>query len=304
MKKLGIWKYIFGIIGLVVITVWTAVGTTPEERLHLIACEVGQGDAILAVYGKVQILIDGGPNDGVLECLSRYMPFWDRDIELVLMTHPDKDHYGGLIDVFEKYRINTLLVSAINSSSQDYQVLESMVGGSVTKVVVATDRTDVRLGKIHLDILHPSEEFLSANTTKITSPGDGAVLGVYASDKNENDFSVVAILRLGDFDALLTGDIEKETSDLIADKLLSKNLQKTIEYIKVPHHGSKNGLTEKLLDAVKPEIAVIPVGKNSYGHPHKEILDMLSAFGLRILRTDQLGDIEVITDGEKYWIQN
>lgn len=75
MKKLGIWKYIFGIIGLIVITVWIAVGTTPQKRLHLIVCDVGQRDAILAVYGKVQILIDGGLNDGVLNVFLGTYPF-------------------------------------------------------------------------------------------------------------------------------------------------------------------------------------------------------------------------------------
>lgn len=115
----------------------------------------------------------------------------------------------------------------------------------------------------------------------------------------------MAILRLGNFDTLLTGDIKKETSDLITDKLVTENRYKTIEYIKVPHHRSKNGLTKKLLNAVDPEIAVIPVGKNSYGVIHiKRFLDMLSALSVRILRTDELGDVEVVSDGKTFWVEN
>src|SRR4030065_2211620 len=94
------WKYILATFCLMTIVVWFAVFTFPQKKLHIIACDVGQGDAILALYGSTQILIDGGPNDRVLGCLSKYLPFWDRKVELIILTHPEKDHFSGLIQVF------------------------------------------------------------------------------------------------------------------------------------------------------------------------------------------------------------
>ena len=113
----------------------------------------------------------------------------------------------------------------------------------------------------------------------------------------------MALLRLGDFDALLTGDISPEISDIVAGKLEEKG-SPSIEYFKVPHHGSKNGLTPELLEVAMPKIAVVSVGKNSYGHPSGEIIKMLEARSIKVLRTDEVGNVEVVTDGESYWLKD
>ena len=99
----------------------------------------------------------------------------------------------------------------------------------------------------------------------------------------------------------MTGDLSPKATQ----QILERGLIKDVDYIKIPHHGSKNGLTLELLETSKPEIAVISVGrKNSYGHPHKEVLEMLASYGLRVLRTDEVGNVEIISDGKKWWIQN
>ena len=287
-----------GFLALIAITIWLAVVFYPEPKLHLIVCDVGQGDAILAVYGKTQILVDGGSNNEVLDCLSRHVPFWDREIELVILSHPQTDHFAGLIEVFRRYRVNTFLATPIDSSTQGYQVLKDTVGGSGVKVLNPSRGMVIRLGLIHLDILHPTEQYIASFTE-----GSGTnVLGAFTTSRDLNDFSIVANLRLGNFDALLTGDIGPEVSDIIAEELVESG-SRTIEYIKIPHHGSKNGLSSKLLVASSPEIAVISVGKdNRYGHPHKEVIKLLSDKGIKILRTDEVGDIEIITDGSKWWL--
>lgn len=133
--------------------------------------------------------------------------------------------------------------------------------------------------KYHLDILHPREK---------------------ENNSDLNEYSIVSLIKFGDFKAVLTGDIAQEISDEIAGKWQMGS----VDYIKVPHHGSRSGLTENLLKALTPKVAVISVGKNnSYGHPHKEIIEMLEKYKVKILRTDEMGDIEVITDGEKIWIK-
>ena len=275
-----VWKYLLGFLFLASVSVWLAAFSSQDTNLHLIVCDVGQGDAILAVYGDTQILTDGGAGNSVLTCLEKYMPFWDREIELVILTHPQLDHYGGLIEVFSRYKVGTFLTNDFDAGTQGLEALKNAMGGAMTRVVKPAAGTRLRLGMIYLDILHPS---------------NGAI------SKDPNDISIVTILRLGDFEALLTGDIGAS----VTKEIISRGRLKDVDYIKIPHHGSKNGLTPALLEESRPEIAVISVGKNnSYGHPHKEVLEMLATYGLKVFRTDRDGDVEVITDGEKWWFKN
>jgi len=281
-------KYIFGLLALATITIWLAVLAAPDDRLRLIACDVGQGDAMLVVYGQSQILIDGGPDDSVLDCLASHMPFWDRRIELVILTHPQTDHFRGLIEVFRRYKIDVFLTLPLNSSTSAYQVLRNEVGGSKTEVLDATAGKVVRLGLMQLDIVHPTKDFLAGANTSSGDP---------------NDFSIVAILSFGEFEALLTGDIGPDVMDEVIEQLALSGVEQ-VEYIKIPHHGSKNGLTKELLEASMPEVAVISVGKNPWGHPHKEVLEMLQERGVKIKRTDLDGDIKVVTDGKVWWLKD
>lgn len=281
-------KYILLFLVFVALIVWFGVLATPEKKLHLIACDVGQGDAILAVYGNIQILTDGGANNKVLDCLGRHMPFWDRTIELVILTHPDRDHFKGLIEVFRRYKIDNYLYNGLKSGSLEYQVLENEVGGGGIKTMIAREGLLLGVGEIRLDILSPTQEQLRSLSTKIME---------------KNEYSIVSILSLGNFNALLTGDVENAVLDRIAEQL-ALGAKREWEYIKIPHHGSKNGLTQKLLDVVKPDLAVISVGNNSYGHPHEEMLKILRDSDTKILRTDEMGDVEVISDGEKFWVRN
>lgn len=274
------WKYLFGFLFLASVSVWLATFSSQDTNLHLIACDVGQGDAILAVYGNTQILTDGGPGNSVLSCLERYIPFWDREIELVVLTHAQEDHYYGLIEVFKRYKVDTFLANSFSPSTQGLKALENAIGGGVVNVIGPGLGKRLRVGMIYLDIVHPE-------------------LGAFSEDLN--DISIVTILSLGNFEALLTGDIGPKATA----QMLAKTALKDVDYIKVPHHGSKNGLTQELLEAVRPEIAVISVGgKNSYSHPHQEVLDMLENYGIRIFRTDRDGNVEVISDGKSWWLKN
>ena len=293
----SVWKYIFGIIGLSFLALVLAGSSASDDKLHLITCDVGQGDAILAVYKGNQILIDGGPDRRVLDCLAKYMPFWDKKIELVILTHPQDDHYGGLIEVFRSYEVGTFVANQVDSSTAGYRVLKNLVEASGVRVVNPTNNTSFRLGLLYLDIVNPSITLASDNKEKT----DEGVLGAFTTKKDLNDYSVVAILSLGEFDALLTGDIGPN----LIPEILARGEIKDVEYIKVPHHGSKNGLTQELLERSKPDVAVISAGKNNrYGHPHQEVVDMLNNSNIKIFGTYDDGDIEVITDGESWQILN
>ncbi|KKU10467.1 MAG: internalization-related competence protein ComEC/Rec2 protein [Candidatus Woesebacteria bacterium GW2011_GWB1_45_5] len=271
--------YIFLLLILSAMGIWIAVLQFPDKNLHLVTCDVGQGDASLAIYGNIQILTDGGPDNKVLDCLGRHVPFWDREIELVVLTHPEKDHYGGLIEVFRRYKIDNFLYNKIDIGSQGYKVLEKEMGSRAVNPITPDTGKVVKVGLMSLDILHPSRDLESKQT---------------------NDYSIVYKLSYGNFEALFAGDIEQR----ISDRLAGERQIGQVEYIKIPHHGSKNGVTDNLLKVLMPKIAVISAGKNnSYGHPHKEILEMLGKYGVKIFRTDEAGDIEIITDGEKYWVK-
>ena len=293
---------------LATVTIWLAVFATSDKTLKVINCNVGQGDATLIIYRSFEILIDGGPDNSVLDCLSRYIPFWDRDIEVVILTHPQADHFTGLTSVLERYEVKNILANSLDSSSQGYSLLKNLVLDKGIEVVNPSSSMTIRSEMIQLDILHPSKEFLETNYSSENVLANqveisASVLGASDSKLDPNDFSIVTLLSYGSFRFLFTGDISTGIADVLASNLSEKG-EKPVNYIKIPHHGSKSALSEILYDLDKGGIAVISVGKNSYGHPDKETLDALSGYGLRVLRTDIDGDIVTQTDGKKIWVNN
>lgn len=285
------WVFIFLLLALSLVTIF--VFQIPDSNLHLIACDVGQGDATLIIHKNYQVLIDGGPDTKVLDCLGRYVPVWDRKIELLILTHPDKDHFQGLIDVVRRYNIDTYLLNPITIGKQEYKVLEKEVGSRHVRELYPHTGQVLRVGMIQLDTFAPIDleisEVIASDRGKEVSEGE------------TNRLSIVSLVSFGKFRALLTGDMVNTTSDDLA----AGGTIGTVNYIKIPHHGSKNGATINLLKAIKPKVAVISVGKNNiYGHPAEEITKMLDELKIKTMRTDLNGDIEMVTDGDRYWIRN
>lgn len=285
------WKYILVLLGLVGSLILIGLFQLPDGKLHIIACDVGQGDATLMIYKNYQILVDGGPDEKVVSCLGKYLPFWDRELELVILTHPDKDHFAGLTEVFRRYKVGNFLANAVTISKPEYGVLEKEVGSHPVGMLYPDIGQTIRVGLIYLDILNPDGDVSGKEMA-----GDGKV---EVTDAETNGYSIVSLVSFGKFKAILTGDMTPAVSDKLAGDLAGE----AVNYIKISHHGSNNGMTENLLKVLMPEIAVISVGKNNiYGHPAPEILEMLKKYNLKILRTDETGDIEIVTDGEKYWM--
>ena len=293
MNKL--WKYIFILLILTLSTFVVAIFQFPDKNLHIIACDVGQGDAILITYKNTQILTDGGPDSSVMDCLGRYIQFWDRNIELVIATHSDSDHITGLIDVLQSYKVGIIAINPIDPGTSEYKALKNEVGGRGIGVVNPKTGMKLGLGLIYLDILTPTHKLLS--TLSLEKDNDN--LSMYAFSKDANLYSITYKLRFGSFTGLFTGDIPPE----VGDELAGVREVKSLNYIKIPHHGSINGITENLLKIVMPKIAVISVGENQWGLPKEEILNMLTKYDVKTLRTDELGDVEVVTDGKKYWVK-
>lgn len=252
--------------------------TLPDGKLHLVFCDVGQGDAAYVKFPDGRdMLIDGGPNNQVLKCLSNHMPFWDREIDLVVLTHPQKDHLQGLLMVLERYKVNYFLRSEVVNSTEGFQQLIQLIQQEKIKQKLVAAGEQISVGNVILSVLSPSTSILGAST-------------------DINDLSVVVWLRYATFDALFPGDARLSQG-------FDKIVRDVVEVLKVPHHGSKTGLSQEFLDWLKPRLAVISVGKNSYGHPAEEILEKLKANNIKIRRTDLVGSVEVLSDGANWSIK-
>jgi competence protein ComEC len=235
--------------------------------LRIVFLDVGQGDAILLTQGRTQVLIDGG-RDGktLLGKLGQHMPFWDKQIELMIATHPDADHVGGLASAVRRYHVATYLSNGVEGDSDVFRDLKQTLDLShVTKQsVVGTGSRILFPGGTELRVLFPQ-----SGTAKTMS--------------ETNEGSIVARLVFGDASFLLTGDLPHE--EMVLPDIPSTKV------LKVAHHGSKYSTSESWLARVHPETALVSVGKNRYGHPSEEVLVRLQERGIRILRTDQQGDV-------------
>ena len=292
-----IWNYIYFFLLLLLSLVVIAIFQLPDKNLHVIACDVGQGDGILIVYKNIQILTDGGPDNKVLDCIGRHVPFWDRTIEMAISTHPDADHITGLVEVVKRYNVQYFLINPINPGTPIYTLLENSIGGKGIRVINPSSGQSLAVGLIHLDIESPTDEMFN----QLNLDNENSKLSKYKNVKDVNLYSIVYRLRYKNFSGLFLGDINPMVSDRLS---VTSNIGK-VNYIKIPHHGSSNGLTQALLEKTSPNVAVISVGKkNLWGFPSPEIINLLSDKYIKILRTDEAGDVEVVTDGIKYWWKN
>ena len=285
----------------------TVLWQLPDNNLHIISCDVGQGDATLITYKFSQMLVDGGPGNKVLDCLSKYMPFWDRTIEMVMLTHPQDDHLAGLIPVIQRYRVEYFVTGKGGNTTAGYHELLSQLKEKVDccqlKVLNLYTGDQINVGGIRGEIIWPQREWVVENLADTDVDGrevafaNGVVLGA-KSVRDPNDYSLMVRVNKGSVSFLGTGDGDSTLDPL----LLASNRLSPVTILKYPHHGSKTGATKEFLQAVQPQLAVISVGaKNRYGHPAPETLDLLNILKIPYLRTDLSGDVEVITDGEKWW---
>jgi competence protein ComEC len=247
---------------------WYLVYLAKDFRMtKVVFLNVGQGDAILISQGKNQLLIDGGRGGAtLLSHLGRYVPFWDHTIEVVIATHPDSDHIGGLADLFRKYRVDMFISTAAESASDAYASLKTVVARSPgTRRIV--EKKDMLIS------------FPRGGKLEFLFPEDGN--SVTAGESNEG--SIVSRFSYGDTSFLLTGDLPHEES-------FFPEVPET-DVLKLAHHGSKYSSSETFLARVHPREAVVSVGKNMYGHPAEETLTRVRSVGARLRRTDTDGDI-------------
>lgn len=254
-----------------------------NNRLYVYYLDIGQGDStLIKTPDKKLILIDGGEGKLVVERMSRFIPFWERKIDLVISTHYDQDHIGGLFDVLDRYQIKNLMInhpphSTFLTKSFD-QKLAQKTG---INIIYPSKDTDFKMGCcVMIDTLWPVDQ----QTAVTLKP---------------NEQSISILLSYQKFKAFFGGDLPRNYEDKIAHEMGD------IDILKIGHHGSRTSTSSYFVNQVKPELAIISCGlDNKFGHPHQETLDTLNNYGLEIYRTDFLGDIIVTVDKNSYKIEN
>lgn len=253
-----------------------------NDLLTVAFLDVGQGDAIyIETFDGVQLLIDGGPNSSVLRQLSEFMPTLDRSLDVVLATHSDKDHIGGLVDVLQSYQIDHVILTENTNDTAVAKAFSTAVENEKVNTIMARTGQEINLG---------------ASTTLL----------IYSPETNpeaweSNAASIVAQLRYGSVEFMLTGD-----AGVDIEEYLAKNYGDLLdsEVLKLGHHGSRTSTSDLFLDIVTPLYAVVSAGKdNSYGHPHNEVVDRLNMRDINIVSTAELGTVVFKSDGEKVWVE-
>lgn len=279
MKK---W-YLLAVVFLLMAGVWFWQYSTSDE-LKIYFFDTSEGDAIFINTPQgYHILVDGGPDRKILRLLAESLPYGDRTIDLVVSTHPHADHLSGLLAVLEEYQVNKILTTGVLHTTNDYEEWLKQIKNKNIPYQIARAGDNIEFSDgVRFEILWPEDD----------------LTGQRAQDLN--DTSVVLRVVYGKTAALLTGDIPQTVEQILIQE---GNLSAQI--LKVAHQGSNTSSSKEFLQAVAPTWAVILVGANNrYGHPSSKVLNRLQALGINVLRTDLLGSISFISNGQNWFRKN
>jgi len=253
-----------------------------RKNLEVDFLDVGQGDSsLIKTTTGLNILIDGGPDKTVLRRLAENLPWWDRQIDLMVLTHPHDDHVVGLIDILKNYKVKKILYNGLKYDSPNYQTWLDLIKQKNIPLEIVDRPQIITLAKnCQLGIIYPIHSLAGLSMV------------------NANNSSIEAKLIYGQDKLLFTGDAEIP----VEEELIKNKIDLSADLIKIPHHGSDNGTSNDLLKAVGAKIGVIEVGKNnSFGHPSLRTINKLMRADFKIYRTDQAGTIKFFSDGQKLW---
>ena len=257
----------------------------PPQRLTVNFLDVGQGDGsfIQTPFGQ-NIIIDGGDGQKILPELGRVLPFYDRTIDLMILTHPHEDHIGGLVKILGRYRVQKILATGVVHNTPTYLAWLEAVKRKNIPLVIIDRRQEINLGPdLKMEILWPQASLLNQEID------------------NLNDSSIVLELIYQEQKFLFMGDAENVLTPGLSqgERRLSE-----ADVLKVAHHGSDDATSEEFLQIVKPKTAVISVGKdNAFGHPSLRAIKRLEKLGAKVYRTDNNGWVKIISDGANLSIE-
>ncbi len=270
MKKR--YYFLLLLIFLIILSLW-GISFLPDGKLHLYFVDVGQGDGILMQLPTGEfILNDGGPDNKIINFLSQKIPFYNKKIDLVIMSHPHADHLNGLIEVLKRYEVKNLMLTGVKYNYLGYDQLIELALDKNVNLIYVDGQKDYKFGKVAIDILYPNEN----------------INGKYFA--NVNNSSIAFRLIFNDFKAFFSGDLEKEKEEL----LISQKLHLNSDILKAGHHGSKTSNNLFILEKIRPDWVIISCGvNNKFNHPNPETLKHLQSISQKVFRTDLQGNIEV-----------
>jgi competence protein ComEC len=258
----------------------------PQPSDKVVSLDVGQGDSTLFQHGLQQVLVDGGQGPAVLQRLSEELPWFDNRVDVVVVTHPQRDHMEGLLYVLQRYDVGlVILPQAAYGSSLQHEWLQMLIDRH-QPYRFAWQGQHLSLGELSLNILAPfdTQEWRDAETKEV------------------NNASVSIQALFGSRKFVLYGDGEKWLEDQLIAHTPAHRLQADV--LKAGHHGSKTSSSQEILDAVRPHIVAISVGaKNKYGHPSKEVIQRLQADHITSVRTDLNGSLRFLRQDGQWLLQ-
>lgn len=252
--------------------------------LRIFMLDIGQGDSLfIEAPNGTQVLIDGGPDQTVVQRLGGVMPFYDHDIDVVVATHLDSDHSAGLVSVLDRYDVSVVVENGAESKTAVARAWRVAVENEHARHVIVRAGTTISLGNgVTLTALNPLEDM------------EGRLLA------KANDYAITFLLTYREFSMIFTADIEERTER----RILLAHVLVDADVLKIAHHGSRTSTSDAFLSAVSPQLALISVGaRNSYGHPTAEVLNRLEKNGIPYYRTDTDGTVELASDGYTYSVR-
>ena len=251
----------------------TSAGT-PSGSIEISYLDVGQGDSAYIRVNEIDILIDAGPKSDADKLMKQLEEKNIDDFEIVIATHPHEDHIGGMTRVFEKYDIESFYMPKVTNTTKTFENMMKAVSNEGLKAKTIKEGTSFDLGE--------GANFVAYSPTK-------------DSYDDFNDYSPIMKLTYGNKSFIFTGDAEKAVEEEVVKKY-SNELKADV--IKFGHHGSSTSSTKNFIEAISPQYGIISCGvDNSYGHPHRETVDIINTMGIEAYRTDTQGQITVISDG-------
>ena len=282
-RKFLKWYFILGLLVIVILLLYAVFFKNTEGVLKFTIMDVGQGDSIyIESPTGVQIIVDGGPGNNLLKEIPKVLPWYDRSVDMIFVTNPDSDHYEGFIKFLDKYSVGGLVESGTTNSYSAFVVFQEKIKEKgITKTLARRGLTIDIGGGAYIQILFPDRN---------------------VSEVSPNTGSIVMKLVYGDTSVLLQGDsvasIEQYLLEIDGDYLNS-------DILKVGHHGSKTSSVKEYVEKVSPDYAVISAGSdNSYGHPHKEVIETLRDLNIKIITTCNNGAIYFESDGKDFVLKN
>jgi competence protein ComEC len=235
----------------------------------MIFLNVGQGDSILIKTSNNKFgLIDAGPNKNVLYQIEEFLPIFVKDIEFVVLTHPDKDHIEGIIYILDRYNIKKVFINKFMDKTDLFKYFKNKLSQRNIDTYYLTTNNDFRFGEFYFDVLWPQNYFNPNLST--------------------NNSSISFKIEMNNYVIYSFGDLESEFEIKALNNINSQiNLSKKTSILKISHHGSKYSTSQELINYINPAFTIISVGRgNSYGHPSEEVINLLKKNNVNIYRTD------------------